>query len=124
MNAERGEVSAELVVLLPVVVLLIMLCAHVAAWSHASTVATAIAAQVAVTESRYGSTPGDGIRIADEWFTRLQARAASPVTVQGSSRLVRAEVAVAVPPLVPGLPVVARRQVVMVRERTTTQGER
>lgn len=124
MSADRGEVTAELVVLMPVMVLLIMLCAHVASWSHASTVATSIAARVASSESRHGSTPGDGIRTAHELFAQLQVRPADATLVEGSSRLVRAEVAVAVPPLVPGLPVVARRQVVMVRERTLTQAER
>lgn len=102
---------------MPVLLLLLMVCIHVAAWHHGATVAASVAAQVASVEARFGATPGDGQRLGAELLERLGAQGAAPIRVEWSATTVQAEVTVAVPALVPGLPVDARRRATVARER-------
>lgn len=116
--------TTEVVVLIPVLLLLVMLCVQVAAWHHAATVASAVAAQVAATEARHGAIPGDGERQGSELLARRAARAGAPIRVERSMATVRAEVTVLVPALVPGLPVEVSRSATVARERFVSESQR
>jgi len=124
LTAGRGEATAETVVLIPVLVLLVMVCVHVAAWHHAATVATSVAARVAWAEAHYGAVPGEGERRAVELADDLDATLAAPVRVHRSASTVRAEVAIAIPALVPGFPSTVWRQATAARERVVPPGQR
>lgn len=116
--------SAEIVVLTPVLVLLLLLCVQVAAWHHAATVATSVAARVATIEARYGAQPGEGERHAHQLLRELDASPGAPVVVERSPAMVRARVAVAVPALIPGLPHVVSRDASVARERFVPEDQR
>jgi hypothetical protein len=109
---------------MPVLLLLVMVCVHVAAWHHAATVASSVAAQVATTDARYGATLGDGERHGIELLARLGAKAAAPLRVEWSVATVQAEVTLSVPALVPGLPVDVRRRATVARERFVSEMQR
>ena len=116
--------SAEIVVLMPVLIALVLLCVQVAAWHHAATVATSVAARVAAIEARHGAQPGEGERHAGELLRELDAAPGGPVVVERSVTMVRARVAVAVPALVPGLPAAVSREASAPRERFVPEGQR
>lgn len=124
MRHDTGDATAEVVVLTPVLILLVMLCVQVAAWSHAATVATSVAARVAHVQARHGASAGDGERVGAELLSALDRTSAAAVTVEHGMSEVRAEVALGVPAIVPGLPAEVRRQVVIVRERVLSEVQR
>jgi hypothetical protein len=117
-------VSTEVVVLMPVLVALVLLCVQVAAWHHAATVATSVAARVAVLEARHGAPAGEGVRRGHELLRELDASAGAPVVVERTASSVHARVTVAVPALFPGLPTMVRRDATVARERFVPEGQR
>ena len=70
-TAERGTVSAELVVVVPVLLLVLMLIAQFALWAHATHIAQAAASQALATARVHGATPADGEATARHVLAQL-----------------------------------------------------
>jgi hypothetical protein len=124
LNDQRGEVTAELVVLTPVLVFMIMLCVHVAAWSHTASVATSVAARTAYAQARHGALPGDGQRTASDLIAEVGLTVTEPVQVQRSPHAVDVRISLGVPAMAPGLPTQVSRHSVAVVERAVGALER
>jgi len=71
LRGERGSVSAELVVAMPLLLLLILLVAQFALWAHATHIAQAAAAQGLAAARVTGGTTTSGASAADQILTQL-----------------------------------------------------
>lgn len=68
---ERGAVSAELVIIVPVLLLLLMLIAQFALWAHAGHIAQAAASQALAAARVHGATPAEGEATAHRVLAQL-----------------------------------------------------
>lgn len=83
---QRGSVSAELVIAVPVLLLLLMLIAQFALWAHASHIAQAAATQALSATRVRGGTATEGDDTAREVLTQLgqgPLRNAHAVVIRG-----------------------------------------
>ena len=70
-SADRGSVSAELVIAMPLLLLLILLIAQFALWAHATHIAQAAAAQGLAAARVSNGTTATGVTAANQLLTQL-----------------------------------------------------
>lgn len=122
MRAEhRGEITAQVVIILPAVVLVLFLAIQGALYFHVSHVAGAAAAQGASSASAKDLTRIEAARrgreVADSLVVDAGTRLAGPTAVVVSGDVVQVTVRAHVPRIVPFFPTTAARTVIEPRER-------
>ncbi len=119
---DRGEVSAETVVLMPVLILLIMLAVQAATWYHAANVAQSAAAQGAaagaVRDAGNGAATARAQQVIDE------SGAQGSATASGGFAEVSVQVIINVPHLVPFFPDTVTVSASEARERFIPENQR
>ncbi|NCZ92644.1 MAG: hypothetical protein EBZ00_01520 [Actinobacteria bacterium] len=117
MRHERGEVSAESVIIVPVVFFVLLLGVQATTLFHAANIATAAAAQGASAASASGASELDGERVASISVAELGGSLSSPPKVDLRSDWVAVTVRISVPQIIPGFPRVIERNVIERKER-------
>ncbi|MFM7755227.1 MAG: TadE/TadG family type IV pilus assembly protein [Actinomycetota bacterium] len=120
-TAHRGEVTAQVVIIIPTVVLVLLLAIQGALYFHVSHVAGAAAAQGASSASAKDLTLSEAVRRGRERADSLAADAGTelvaPTAVIVSGDVVQVTVRALVPRIVPFFPTTAIRTVIEPRER-------
>lgn len=120
-TAHRGEVTTQVVIIMPTVVLVLLLAIQGALYFHISHVAGAAAAQGASSASAKDLTRREAARRGREEADSLAAdtgtRLATPTAVIVSGDVVQVTVRALVPRIVPFFPTIAMRTVIEPRER-------
>ena len=95
-SRDRGEATAQLVIITPILILLVFLGIQTAIFFHAANVAAAAAAQGAAAGSRRGAGTADAISAAEQTLGDLgvSTRASASATTGGSFITVTVEVEV------------------------------
>ena len=117
MRHERGEVSAESVIIVPVVFFVLLLGVQATTLFHAANIATAAAAQGAAAAAASGATELDGERVASISVAELGGSLSSSPKVDLRSDWVAVTVRISVPQIIPGFPRVIERNVIERKER-------
>ena len=117
MRHERGEVSAESVIIVPVVFFVLLLGVQATTLFHAANIATAAAAQGASAAAASGASELDGERVASISVAELGGSLSSPPKVDLRSDWVAVTVRISVPQIIPGFPRVIERNVIERKER-------
>ena len=118
---DRGEVSLQVVLLTPVVLLLVLASVQAALWYHAAQIADSAAADGAQAAARYGAGPSDGsvalaALVADAGGSLVRG----DVAAVGERMVASATVRVA--GVLPGWPVTVTRRAEVPIERLTPGG--
>ena len=121
---DRGEVSAQIVILTPVLILLVFLGVQAAIYFHAANVAAAAAAQGAAAGSPLGAGAGAAETAARQTLADLDGTGASPPVASESLDFVTVRVEVAVPQIVPFFPASVSRSATQPRERFVAESDR
>ena len=116
MRTERGEVSAEAVIIVPVVFLFLLFGVQVAAIFHAANIATAAAAQGAAAAAAFGGNETTGERLAVMAAVEMGGKLRESPVVVVRSETVEVSVSVALPRIIPGFPARVERRVIEPRE--------
>ena len=124
MRVERGDATAEAVILVPVVFLVLLLAVQCAAILHAGNVATAAAAQGAAAAAAHDAASVDGERVATLSVVELGATLIDKPMVLVDPQDARVSVTIKVPRILPGFPERITRIVTESRERFVGEGER
>ncbi|NDC45031.1 MAG: hypothetical protein EBZ55_02930 [Actinobacteria bacterium] len=117
MRHERGEVSAESVIIVPVVFFVLLLGVQATTLFHAANIATAAAAQGASAAAASGASELDGERVASISVAELGGSLSSSPKVDLRSDWVAVTVRISVPQIIPGFPRVIERNVIERKER-------
>ena len=117
MRHERGEVSAESVIIVPVVFFVLLRGVQATTLFHAANIATAAAAQGASAAAASGASELDGERVASISVAELGGSLSSPPKVDLRSDWVAVTVRISVPQIIPGFPRVIERNVIERKER-------
>jgi Flp pilus assembly protein TadG len=117
MRHERGEVSAESVIIVPIVFFVLLLGVQATTLFHAANIATAAAAQGASAAAASGASELDGERVASISVAELGGSLSSPPKVDLRSDWVAVTVRISVPQIIPGFPRVIERNVIERKER-------
>jgi len=123
-DGDRGEVSSEAVILVPVLIGLVVVTMQFATWYHRATIARATAWKAVAEAGLLDARAEDGERAGWLLLEDLGAHDGSAIEVTRSPTTVHAEVAVAVPRLLPGFPGVVRREARATVERFVGEAER
>ena len=125
---ERGETSAEAVIVLPVLILLIMVVLQSALYFHTAHVARAAAAEGAVAAASHlvpgSSVTSTGAERAAAFASEAGGRIDGDPSAEFSDGLVRVWVTLRVPSLVPFLSTRVTRDATEPKERIVTEIER
>ena len=125
---DRGETSAEAVIVLPVLILLIMVVLQSALYFHTAHVARAAAAEGAVAAASHvvpaSSVTGTGAERAAAFASEAGGRIEGEPSAEFSDGLVRVRVTLRVPSLVPFLSTRVTRDATEPKERIVTEIER
>ena len=124
MRHERGEVSAESVIIVPVVFLVLLLGVQATTLFHAANIATAAAAQGASAAAASGASELDGERVASISVAELGGSLSSSPKVDLRSDWVAVTVRISVPQIIPGFPRVIERNVIERKERFVKELDR
>lgn len=124
VRTDRGDATAQLVVLVPVVLLLLLMAVQVTVYFHAAHVASVAAAQGAAAGAAFGAPPGAAVGAAHRMVDDLGGDLASPPTAQQGATAIRVTVTLRVAEIVPFFPGTVSRSADEPRERYTTEGER
>ena len=124
MRVERGEVSAEAVIIVPVVFLILLFGVQVATVFHAANIATAAAAQGAAAAAAMGGDAISGERVATMSVAELGGRLNSIPVVHVGADIVEVSVRIDVPQIVPGFPSDVVRTVSEQRELFIEEADR
>jgi Flp pilus assembly protein TadG len=120
-NGDRGEVSLQVVLLTPLVLLLVLVSVQAALWYHATQLADSAAADGASAAARFAAGTGAGEAAITQFVADAGGLLVSAaVSVDGTA--VVATVAVHVPHVVPGWPDVVTRRASAPIERLTEAG--
>lgn len=123
-SRDRGEVSAQIVVLTPLLILFVFLGVQSAIYFHAANVAAAAASQGAAAGSPVGAGADDAAAAATQTLADLGATSAATPSVSAGADFVRVTVEVAVAHIVPFFPDSVRRTAVEPKERFVPESER
>lgn len=121
---DRGEVSAQLVILIPVVWFLAMIALQVALQAHVAHVATASASHAASVVASAEGTASQARSAARQMVRDLGAELATSPRVAATSDAIVVAVELRVPRLVPLFPRTVRREVTEPKERLLREWER
>lgn len=121
----RGEVSAQTVMILPALLLMLWVGVHIALLLHGSNVAAAVAEVVARrAASADGADYGELQDLADSTARDLSGALAEPIDVDYRAGIAVVSVTVRGPTIVPFLPAVVTRTSAAPIERFLTEEER
>lgn len=123
-RSDRGEAAAQLVIVIPVVIMILMLGVQAAVWFHAAHVATAAASRGAAAGSARHGTVGDAVSAASSMADDLHADLIREPDASVTSEQVRVTVIVQVPRVAPFFPRRVSRTAVEPRERFRDESER
>jgi Flp pilus assembly protein TadG len=120
---DRAEVSLQVVLLTPVVLLLVLVSVQAALWYHAVQLADSAAADGAATAARQGADASAGTTAVVEFVREAGGRlVASDIASDGSE--IVASATIHVPGVVPGWPDSVTRRATAPIERLTETGRR
>jgi Flp pilus assembly protein TadG len=123
-RVDRGEISIETVILVPVVIFIVLIVVQAAVVMHGANAANHIAAQGAMSAARHGATTDHAVVAVAAAANSLGARLAAPPSVITSIDHVTVRVSVRVPQAVPVFAAQISREVSVPRERYIAYGER
>jgi hypothetical protein len=121
---DRGEVSVESVIILPVIIGMIWLVVQVALVIHAGNAAHFVASQAALAAARHGATLASADTALATAVESVGARLASAPRVEWASDHVTVRVDIVVPRVAPFFGDAVSRSVTTPRERFITYAER
>ncbi len=120
-RGDKGEVSLQVVLLTPVVLLLVMVVVQSALWYHTAQLAENAAADAASTAARYGAGPAAGPDAAAGFVADAGGQlVVASVSADGTEMIATATVHV--PHVVPGWPDTVTRRATAPIERITSVG--
>lgn len=108
---ERGETSAETVIAVPVVFVVLLVAVHATAFLHASQVASVAAARGAAAGAARGVGSAEAVAVASSTVRDLSSRLAREPVAISDAEWIEVSVWVDVPPIAPFLPRTAVRSV-------------
>lgn len=123
-RVDRGEVSIETVLLVPVLFVVALISVQAGVVLHGVSVANHVAAQGATAAARYGATNQDGIVAVDAATNALGARLTREPLVYSSPKDVTVRVWIHIPQAVPFFAEQVSRQATVPRERYVPYAER
>lgn len=123
-RVDRGEISIETVILVPVVIFIVLIVVQAAVVMHGANAANHIAAQGAMTAARHGATTDHAVVAVAAAADSLGARLAAPPLIVTSAESVTVRVFIVVPQAVPVFAAQVSREVSVPRERYIAYGER
>jgi hypothetical protein len=123
-RADRGEATAQVAILAPLLILLVFLGIQTAVYFHAANVAAAAAAHGAAAGSPSGAGVGDAVGAAERTLSDLGAGAHASPNVTESGGLVTVSVEVSVSRVLPFFPDHVTRTAVEPKERFVPESER
>ena len=123
-RVDRGEVSIETVLLVPVLFVIALIAVQAGVVLHGISVANHVAAQGAMAAARHGATDDAGVDAVYDTTTALGARLARPPEIASSRDEVIVRVWVRLPRAVPFFAETVSRQAVVPRERYVPYAER
>lgn len=106
---DRGEATAQTVIVVPVVLLILWLAIQATVFLHAANVASAAANEGAAVAARYGSSTGAGERAVQRTLTALGSTTKGTWVVKKSGKTVVATVNLRLPRIVPFFPLTVSR---------------
>jgi TadE-like protein len=121
---DRGEATAQHVVLVPVLVLLVLLVVQAAMWFHVANIARAAASRGAAVGSLREASAADAARTASDVVADNSAALATAPSVSIDAGDVVVSVRLEVPRIVPFFPSVVERTQREPRERFIPEDER
>lgn len=124
VRPDRGDATAQLVILVPVVLLVLLLAVQVTVYFHAAHVASVAAAEGAAAGAAFQAPPEAAVAAAHRMVGDLGGDLARPATVQHGATVVRVTVTLHVAEIVPFFPRSVSRSADEPRERYTTEAER
>jgi hypothetical protein len=124
MKLERGEVSAEAALVVPVVFAVLLMGVQASILFHTTTVATASAAQGAAAAAAAGGSAVLGEKVATVTAVELGGRLTVTPHVEVLESSVAVSVRLDVPHVIPGFPTAVERKVVEARERFVDEDDR
>jgi Flp pilus assembly protein TadG len=122
-RGDRGEVSLQVVLLTPVVLLLVLVSVQAALWYHAAQLADNAAADGAATAARHGADAGAG-RVAVADFVREAGGRLVAADVSDDGIQIIASATIHVPGVLPGWPEAVTRRATAPVERLSGSGGR
>ena len=124
MTADRGDASAQLVIITPILVLLIFLGVQATVYFHAANVAAAAASQGAAAASPRSAGPAAGESAAASTIRDLGASTATDTDVVDADGRVRVTVTIEVARLLPFFPDSVSRSATEPKERFVPEADR
>ncbi|MEK0414931.1 MAG: hypothetical protein RL352_328 [Actinomycetota bacterium] len=121
---DRGEASAQTVLVVPVVLLVLWLAIQATIFLHGANVASAAANEGAAVAARYGSSTGAGERAIQRTLTALDSTSKGSWVVEKSGNTVVATVSLRLPRIVPFFPQTISRSAHEPVERFLTEDMR
>ena len=121
---DRGEASAQTVLVVPVVLLVLWLAIQATIFLHGANVASAAANEGAGVAARYGSSTGAGERAIQRTLTALDSTSKGSWVVEKSGNTVVATVSLRLPRIVPFFPQTISRSAHEPVERFLTEDMR
>ena len=123
-RGERGDATAQIVVLMPILMLLVLLVVQAALWYHTGNIAQAGAARGAAAGAPATATAGTAMSAATRTVLDNGGQFTSAPTVDLGDRMVAVSVELAVLHVVPFFPSTVTRVQVEPRERFIPEDER
>ncbi|MCU1398982.1 MAG: hypothetical protein JWN62_2091 [Acidimicrobiales bacterium] len=121
---DRGEASAQIVILTPLLILLVLLGVQSAIYFHAANVASAAASQGATAGAPMNAGAGAAVSVAAQTLHDLAASGASAPSASDSGRTISVRVEVAVLHIVPFFPDSVTRTAIQPKERFIAESDR
>ena len=103
-RTDRGEASAQAVIAVPVVLLVLWLAIQATVFLHGANVASAAANEGAAVAARYGSSTGAGERAISRTLSALDSSSSASWSVEKAGSVVVATVRLRLPRIVPFFP--------------------
>jgi len=108
-RTDRGEASAQAVIAVPVVLLVLWLAIQATVFLHGANVASAAANEGAAVAARYGSSTGAGERAISRTLSALDSSSSASWSVEKAGSVVVATVRLRLPRIVPFFPMTVAR---------------
>lgn len=123
-TSDRGEATAQLVILTPILILLIFVGIQAAIYFHAANVAAAAASQGAAAGSRRGSGIAEATAAAQQTLVDLGDSGQAQTDAERDAAFVRVTVQVDVPRVLPFFPDTVSRTAIEPNERFVPESGR
>ena len=124
VGRDRGDTTAQIVVLMPILLLLVLLVVQVALWYHTGNIAQAGAARGAAAGAPATATAGAAMSAATQTVLENGGLITSAPVVDLGDRIVVVTVELVVPHVVPFFPSTVTRAQLEPRERFMPEDER